>query len=76
MKKVLNRCLANVWLYRHIISTLWLHVSGRWYVFRDAPDLVVQHVASKKIGENASMDYVSYVMQARMELKLRESKKK
>lgn len=76
MKKVINRWLVAVWVYKYVISTLWMHVNGRWYVFRDTPDLAVQYIASKKIGENDNMDYISYVMQARMELKLRESKKK
>ena len=76
MKKVINRWLVAVWVYKYVISTLWMHVNGRWYVFRDTPDLAVQYVASKKISDDSSAEYKSYVMQAQIELQLRERKKK
>lgn len=71
MKKVINRWLAAVWVYKYVISTLWMHVNGRWFVFRDAPLIVVEYVASKE-PKGKHRDTDSFIQAAKDEMKLRQ----
>lgn len=71
MKKLINNCLYKIWLVKHFLSALWMHVNGRWFVFRDAPLIVVEYVASRPIkGINHDAD--NFIYAARLEIELRQ----
>lgn len=75
MKETINSWLASISVFKYIISTVWLHVSGRWFIFRDVPEAVVKHIADKEIKQNSSKEYISYITKARQELELRRMNK-
>ena len=71
MKKLINTYIYKIWFIKHFLSALWRHVNGRWFVFRDAPLIVVEYVASKEPkGKNQDAD--SFIQAAKDEMKLRQ----
>ena len=71
MKKLINNYLCKIWCIKHFLSALWMHVNGRWFVFRDAPLIVVEYVASKEPkGKNQDTD--NFIQAAKDEMKLRQ----
>ena len=74
MKKLINNYLFKIWFVKHFLSALWMYVNGRWFVFRDAPLIVVEYVSNRKIkGVNADAD--GFVQAARNELQTRNFKR-
>ena len=71
MKKLINNCLYKIWLVKHFLSALWMHVNGRWFVFRDVPLVVVEYVASKE-PKGKHRDTDSFIQAAKDEMKLRQ----
>ena len=76
MKAFVNRCIYWVaftwWTYR----TMWPHVSGRMFVFRDAPSWFIKEVilaAPSTREEMAKLDddLVQYLREAIAEYRLR-----
>ena len=48
-----------------------MHVNGRWFVFRDAPLVIVEYVASRPVkGRNNDAD--NFIQAAKDEMKLRQ----
>ena len=56
-----------------IFKTLWLHLMGRLYVFRDVPDWFLVKVAALRgeVSEQTDDDTRSYIAAANAELRLR-----
>lgn len=71
MKKLINNYLYKIWFVKHFLSALWMHVNGRWFVFRDVPLVVVEYVASRPVnGTNYDAD--NFIQAAKDEMKLRQ----
>lgn len=58
----------------HVLHTMWLHVQGRWYVFRNAPDWFVADIADIP-NNDEDADVNAYINQARSERELRRAKR-
>ena len=71
MKKLINNYLYKIWFVKHFLSALWMHVNGRWFVFRDAPLVVVEYVASKE-PKGKHQDTDNFILSAKDEMKLRQ----
>ena len=71
MKKLINNCIYKIWFVKHFLSALWMHVNGRWFVFRDVPLVVVEYVAGLPVkGRNNDAD--NFIQAAKDEMKLRQ----
>lgn len=71
MKKLINTYLFKIWFVKHFLSALWMHVNGRWFVFRDVPLVVVEYVARLPVkGRNNDAD--NFIQAAKDEMKLRQ----
>ena len=71
MKKLINNYLYKIWCIKHFLSALWMHVNGRWFVFRDVPLVVVEYVASKE-PKGKHQDTDNFIQAAKDEMKLRQ----
>ena len=71
MKKLINNYLYKIWFVKHFLSALWMHVDGRWFVFRDAPLIVVEYVASRPV-KGINYDADNFIQAAKDEMKLRQ----
>ena len=71
MKKLINTYLFKIWFVKHFLSALWMHVNGRWFVFRDVPLVVVEYIASKE-PNGKRQDTDNFIQAAKDEMKLRQ----
>lgn len=58
--------------WKHVIVTMWRYESGRWYVFRDTPDWVVNDIADIELEGDGEVD--DFICEARKEQLLRRRK--
>jgi hypothetical protein len=62
---------TNYW----IILCCWLFVSGRWFVFREAPTWFLESIINEPL-QDASDQLLKFLAEARKELLLRKDKNK
>lgn len=72
MRSAANKVIRDLWVYYWIIRVAWRHVMGRWFYFRDVPDVFIRMVCMASIDRQINDDYLlKIVMAAKAERKLR-----
>lgn len=69
LKRRINKILKLAWLLSHLVRPIWLHSRGRWWMFKDSPDLLVRIMAANYDGEDEH--YKVIIDQAKEELRTR-----
>lgn len=77
MKSAANKVIRDLWVYYWIIRVAWRHVIGRWFYFRDVPDVFVRMVCMASIDMRIDDDdLLKIIMAAKAERKLRYTLRK
>lgn len=72
MRSAANKVIRDLWVYYWIIRVAWRHVMGRWFYFRDVPDVFIRMVCMASIDRQINDDdLLKIVMEAKAERKLR-----
>lgn len=74
LKRRANKILKLVWLLSHLVRPVWLHSRGRWWIFKDSPDLLVRIMATNYDGEDEH--YKVITDHAKEELRTRRFRKR
>ncbi len=69
MIKLLKAAYTLLFFVPRCIKYIWRGESGRWFIFRDAPDDIVEYFADEFVSSDE--DGKKYIVQAREEMQLR-----
>ena len=59
---MINKIVRRAWVTKWIATVVWRSICGRWFIFRDAPDVIVRMIRMASTVAVGCDSYVSKVI--------------